>query len=99
MEEEKVDGAPTPVAEETEVKNVPWVKATPEEKLDRCRFYIKDMMEVLGNMQKSLNKLEANFFNHKHMDDIIVSQMSQFGDMLRGGDKPVDNRPEEEKWF
>jgi hypothetical protein len=85
---------------QTPPANIPWSKATVEDKLERSRYYIKDLMEVLGQFQKKQRQLEADFYNHKHMDGMIVSQMSQFGNILgNNGNKPVDNTPDEEKWF
>lgn len=76
---------------------ISWTKATLEEKVERCHFVIKDMMEALNKLQKDNSKLEANFFNHKHYDGMLMSQISQFGGNVKPEDK--DTRTDEEKWF
>jgi len=76
---------------------IPWVKATVEDKIERCHFVINDMMKVLDKAQKEFSKLEANFFNHKHVDNVLMSQISQFGTPSIG--KKGKERSEDEKWF
>lgn len=76
---------------------ISWTKATVEDKIERCHFVIKDMMEALNKLQRDHAKLEANFFNHKHFDGMLMSQISQFGGPAKEQEK--DTRTDDEKWF
>jgi phosphotransferase system IIB component len=85
-----LSAAPTP-------EFIPWIKTSVEDKLERLRFVVKDMMKELNSVQKKADKVNTNFFNHKHVGEQLVQIMSQFGDQL--SIQPEDKRPEEEKWF
>lgn len=84
-----------------EPEMIPWAKASTEDKIERCRYFIKDMMEALGEMQKKHTKLESNFFGHRHMNDTLVGVINQFGNMMDNGPKGPkdDTRTDEERWF
>jgi len=79
-------------------QNVPWVKATIEQKVERLHFVLKDLIKEFVAARKESEKTKADFFNHKHHDGQLMQIISQFGEAF-GRQEEKDTRTEEEKWF
>jgi hypothetical protein len=79
---------------------ISWADATVDEKIKRVRYVVKDMMKELAELQKKNEELTANFYNHKHFNDMLMQQMTHYGNSLfAGNSKEEDNRSDKERWF
>jgi hypothetical protein len=75
---------------------IPWINASTEMKIDRLHFVVKDIIKSINAEQKKVNKIEAKFYNHKHVENQLMQIISQF----EAPDKEdADTRKPEEIWF
>lgn len=83
--------------DEKELGFKPWSEASTEDKIERCNAIVREVSELLGDLQKRMDKLEKNFFNHSHKDESIVARINQFdGNSLT--DAP-ERKPANKRWF
>ena len=74
---------------------VSWADAKLEDKVERCNVVVREVSELLADLQKSVTKLEQNFFGHKHLNDHLVGPISQFG----AQSEQKDEVPRDKRWF
>jgi hypothetical protein len=88
-----------PVNENTPPQGVPqfvsWADATLEDKVERCNVVIREVSELLGDLQKRMSKQEQNFFGHKHVGESLVGPISQFS----APSEQKEEKPRTERWF
>lgn len=95
-EPEKVNVDTKPMANPIQPEFIPWIKADIETKIDRLHFVLKDIIKAMNAEQRKTDKIEAKFYNHKHVDNQLMQIISQF----EAPDKEEkDTRKPEEIWF
>lgn len=82
----------------TPPKFIPWTEASLEQKVERCHVVTREVSEILATVQKRMDKMEKNFWGHKHVGDTLMALMNQFSDSFVEEEKK-DEKPDSQRWF
>lgn len=62
-----------------------WGELTDGEKIERLRSYVRALPDLMERQSREIAQLRAQFVEHAHVGDKVVSQIKQYGNQEQIG--------------